>query len=171
MLLIASFDKKMKPFIKRVLLTAALAGTLDILSAYTNGFIHTHHISKKMFNYIAGGALGLKTALSGGAGVVLLGVFFHYFIAFSFTFFFFLVYRKFRFSSVNPYLMAPLYGLFVWAVMNLVVLPLSLLPSSPINFGKAVIDFLILSVMIGLPVSLSANRYFVKISAYSPFVR
>jgi hypothetical protein len=151
---------EMKPFIKRVLLTAALAGTLDILSAYANGFIHTHHLSRKMFNYIAAGALGLKTALSGGAGVVLLGVFFHYFIAFSFTLFFFLVYRKFRLSSVNPYVMALLYGLFVWAVMNLIVLPLSLLPQSPFNYQKAIVDMLILSVMIGLPVSLSAKRFF-----------
>jgi hypothetical protein len=151
---------EMKPFIKRVLLTAALAGTLDILSAYANGFIHTHHLSRKMFNFIAGGALGLKAALSGGAGVVLLGVFFHYFIAFSFTLFFFLVYRKFRLSSVNPYLMALLYGLFIWAVMSLIVLPLSLLPSSPFNFQKAIVDVLILSVMIGLPVSLSAQRFF-----------
>jgi hypothetical protein len=162
---------EMKPFIKRVLLTAALAGTLDILSAYTNVFIKTHHISKKMFNYIAGGALGLKDALSGGGGVVLLGVFFHYFIAFSFTLFFFLTYRKFRLSSVNPYVMALLYGLFVWAVMNLVVLPLSLLPSSPFSFQKSIVDMLVLSVMIGLPVSLSANRYFAKISVYSPPVR
>jgi hypothetical protein len=151
---------EMKPFIKRVLLTAALAGTLDILSAYANGFIHTHHLSRKMFNFIAGGALGLKDALSGGVGVVLLGVFFHYFIAFSFTLFFFLVYRKFRLSLVNPYVMALLYGLFVWAVMNLIVLPLSLLPSSPFSIQKAVVDLLILSVMIGLPVSLSAQRFF-----------
>jgi len=162
---------EMKPFIKRVLLTAALAGTLDILSAYANGFIHTHHLSRKMFNFIAGGALGLQSALSGGAGVVLLGVFFHYFIAFSFTLFFFLVFRKFRLSSVNPYVMALLYGLFVWAVMNLIVLPLSLLPSSPFSFQKAIVDVLILSVMIGLPVTLSANRYFAKISVYSPPVR
>jgi len=151
---------EMKPFIKRVLLTAALAGTLDILSAYANGFIHTHHLSRKMFNFIAGGALGLQSALSGGPGIVLLGVFFHYFIAFSFTLFFFLVYRKFRLSSVNPYVMALLYGLFVWAVMNLIVLPLSMLPSSPFSFQKAIVDVLILSVMIGLPVSLSAKRFF-----------
>jgi hypothetical protein len=162
---------EMKPFIKRVLLTAALAGTLDILSAYANGFIHTHHLSRKMFNFIAGGALGLQSALSGGSGIVLLGVFFHYFIAFSFTLFFFLVYRKFRLSSVNPYVMALLYGLFVWAVMNLIVLPLSLLPSSPFSFQKAIVDVLILSIMIGLPVSLSAKRYFAKISVYSPPVR
>jgi len=87
-------------------------------------------------------------------------VFFHYFIAFSFTLFFFLVYRKFKLSSVNPYLMALLYGLFVWAVMNLIVLPLSLLPSSPFSLQKTIVDMLILSVMIGLPVSLSAQRFF-----------
>jgi len=150
----------MSSLYKRLLITVLIAGTLDILSAYANIFIRTGRISRKMFQYIAGGALGLKNSLTGGAPVILLGVFFHYFIVFCFTVFFFFLYRKNRFFGLNKYIAALIYGIFIWAVMNLVVLPLSALPSPKLDPGRAVEDALILAIMIGLPVSLSARAYY-----------
>jgi len=150
----------MSPFYKRLLLTVLIAGTLDILSAYANVFIRSGHISKKMFQYIAGGALGLKNSINGGIPVILLGIFFHYFIVLCFTAFFFFLYRKNRFFGLNRYIAALIYGIFIWAVMNLVVLPLSALPPSKLDPGKALLDASILAVMIGLPVSLSARAYY-----------
>jgi hypothetical protein len=152
----------MSSFNKRLLITVLIAGTLDITSAYVNIFIQTGHISRRMFQYIAGGALGLKNTLNGGAPVILLGIFFHYFIVFSFTLFFFFLYRKNRIFGLNKYLAALLYGIFIWTVMNLVVLPLSALPPGKVTFGKALLDSAILAVMIGLPVSLSASAYYGK---------
>jgi hypothetical protein len=148
----------MSSFNKRLLLTVLLAGTLDILSAYADGFIQTGHLSRRMFQYIAGGALGLKNSLSGGFPVILLGVFFHYFIVFCFTLFFFFLYRKNRVFGLNKYVAAILYGIFIWAVMTLIVLPLSALPPATFNLQKALVAAGILVVMIGLPVSLSARR-------------
>jgi hypothetical protein len=148
----------MSLFYKRLLITILIAGTLDITSAYVNIFIKTGRISRKMFQYIAGGALGLKNTLNGGVSVILLGIFFHYFIVLCFTLFFFLLYRKNRIFGINKYLAALLFGIFIWAVMNLVVLPLSALPPSKIRIGNALLDSLILAVMIGLPVSLSARH-------------
>jgi hypothetical protein len=147
---------------KRLLLTVLIAGTLDITSAYVNIFIRTGHISRKMFQYIAGGALGLKNTVNGGLPVILLGIFFHYFIVFCFTCFFFFLYRKNRIFGLNKYLAALLYGIFIWTVMNLVVLPLSALPPGKITLGNALVDSGILAVMIGLPVSLSASGYYDK---------
>jgi hypothetical protein len=152
----------MNSFYKRLFITVLIAGTLDILSAYTNGFIQTGHLSRRMFQYIAGGALGLKNTLNGGVPVILLGIFIHYFIAFCFTLFFFYLYRKNRIFGLNKFVAALLYGIFIWAVMSLVVLPLSALPSRKITIGNALLDSLILAVMIGLPVSLSARAYYGK---------
>jgi hypothetical protein len=115
-----------------------------------------------MFQYIAGGALGLKNTANGGLPVILLGIFFHYFIVFCFTCFFFFLYRKNRIFGLNKYLAALLYGIFIWTVMNLVVLPLSALPPGKITLGNALVDSGILAVMIGLPVSLSASGYYDK---------
>ena len=149
----------MRPLYKRILLTGLIAGTLDILSAYVSFFIETGLISRRMFQYIAGGALGLKNALNGGVPVILLGVFFHYFIAFAFTVFFFFLYRKNKVFGLNKYLAALLYGFFIWTVMNVIVLPLSALPPVPINWKGAPLDSLILAVTIGIPASLSVNTY------------
>jgi hypothetical protein len=158
----------MNPFFKRVLLTGLVAGTLDIVAAHTKGLIQTGHISKRMFQFIAGGALGLKDSMSGGIGAILLGVFFHYFIAFSFTLFFFLIYTKVSILSVNKYVSGLVYGLFVWLVMNMIVWPLSRLPRYPFNLQSAIIEALILMVMIGLPISLSAHSYFRKAAYLKP---
>jgi hypothetical protein len=148
---------RMSSFTKRLLLTVLIAGSLDLLAAYTDIFIRTGRITKKMFQYIAAGALGLQNSMNGGVPVILLGIFFHYFIVFCFTLFFFLLYRKNRFFGLNTYLIALIYGFFIWAVMNLVVLPLSALPPPTVNFGNALKAGLILTVAIGLPVSLSAR--------------
>src|ERR1700761_3213296 len=150
----------MSPFLKRVLLTGLIAGILDITYAYLDVLVQTGHISKRMFQYIAGGALGLETSMKGGVPVILLGIFFHFFIAFLFTLFFFLLYRKSKLSLLNPYLLALVYGIFIWCVMNLVVLPLSALPSRPIKYGKGAFDALMFGVTFGLVLVFSARSFF-----------
>ncbi|HEY4109619.1 hypothetical protein [Puia sp.] len=150
----------MSPFYKRLFLTVLIAGSLDLTYAYTAGYIRNGRLSTKMFQYIAGGALGLKNSLNGGVPVILLGIFFHYFIVTCFTLFFFFLYRKNRIFGLNKYIAGLLYGFFIWSVMNLVVLPLSALPSATVNIEKALLDAVLLGVVIGLPVSLSASRYY-----------
>lgn len=152
----------MTSFKKAILSTWLIAGTLDILSAFVHVFIVKHKIFWGMFNYIASGLLGPDVAMPGGFGIVILGFFIHYFIAFSFTLLFFLVYRSLHFSRVNKYIVGILYGLFVWAVMNIIILPITKLPSRPLLLKNAVIDALILICMIGLPISIRAHSYFRK---------
>lgn len=147
----------MNSFFKRVLLTVLIAGSLDLVYAYTSVFIRTGRISTKMFQYIAGGALGLKNTMDGGAPVILLGIFFHYFIVTCFTLFFFFLYRRTRVFGLNKYAAGLLYGFFIWPVMNLVVLPLSALPPATIVVWRALLDAALLGVVIGIPVSLSAR--------------
>jgi hypothetical protein len=154
----------MSPFFKRVLLTGLIAGILDITYAYLDVLVQTGRISGRMFQFIAGGALGLETSMKGGVPVILLGIFFHFFIAFLFTLFFFVLYRnsksKSKLSTVNPYLLALLYGIFIWCVMTLVVLPLSALPSRPIKLAKGTFDALMFGVTFGLVLVFSARNYF-----------
>ena len=113
-----------------------------------------------MFHYIAGGALGLGTSMKGGFEVAALGVFFHYFIAFAFTLFYFLTYPKLPVLYSNKYLSGLVYGLFVWAVMNFLVLPLSMLPQHAFSWNGAIIAALILMFLVGLPISIGAHNYY-----------
>jgi hypothetical protein len=150
----------MSPFFKRVLLTGLLAGVLDLTYAYLDVLVRSGRFAAKMFQYIAGGALGLASSMKGGLPVILLGVFCHFFIAFSFTLFFFLLYRKIKLSLLNPYVLALLYGIFIWCVMNLLVLPLTALPPRTIDWGKGAFDALMFGLSFGLPLVFSARWYF-----------
>ena len=115
-------------FFKTVLLTGLFVGLMDLILAIVSQVVHSGKYPDKMLNYIAGGALGLQTALAGGNGVQLLGLFFHFFIAFSFTLFFFWIFPYVRFLAYNKYLIGILYGIFITLVMGQVVVPLSRLP-------------------------------------------
>ncbi|HZH00159.1 MAG TPA: hypothetical protein VEY32_03705, partial [Flavisolibacter sp.] len=53
-----------------------------------------------------------------------------------------------------------LYGAFIWAVMNLVVVPLSGIGSRPFNWENALINLLILIVCMGIPLSFMALTFY-----------
>lgn len=151
----------MKPFTKTVLLTGLIAGTLDLASAFLVQFLKTGNFPTKLLHYIAGGALGLETSMKGGTEMMLLGLFFHYLIALSFTLFFFLIFPKISFLQQNKYLTAFLFGIFISLVMELAVLPLSRLPQSgTINWTNKIIATSVLIVALGVPISLRAFAYF-----------
>jgi hypothetical protein len=150
----------MNSWFKAVLFATLVAGTLDITSAYVDVYIRTGHISTKMFQYIAGGALGLETSMQGGPGVQALGLCIHFFLAFTYTSVFFLIYPKLHLQQFNKYLVGFIYGFLVGLFMTFVVLPLTRLPHNPFDFAKALKSWLILAFMIGIPVSLLAKRYY-----------
>jgi len=149
----------MSRFFKTVLLTGLFVGTTDLLSAYISLTIQSG-FPKKMFYFIAAGALGTKTALEGGNWVALLGLFFHYFIAFSFTLFFFWIFPKVKFLAFNKYLIGMLYGIFVNVVMGVVILPMSRLPTGPFNLADSVLGWIILGVVLGIPIAYNTYKYY-----------
>ena len=151
----------MNRFWKAVLLTTLVAATLDIIAAYIHVTIASGHFPSKMFYVIAGHAIGIETALAGGPLVVVLGIFIHCFISFSFTLFFFLVYPAVNRVLKNKYLIGLLYTLFAWFTMKFIVLPLTALPPKPfvLNINE-VIGFLIFIVVFGMPISIMADRYY-----------
>lgn len=154
----------MNSWIKAVLFATLIAGLMDITSAYIDVYIRTGHISTKMFQYIAGGALGLDTSLKGGLGVQALGLCIHFFLAFSYTLAFFLIYPKLHLQQFNKYLVGFIYGFLVGMFMTFIVLPLTKLPHNPFDFAKALKAWLILAFMLGIPVSFIANRYYSSVS-------
>jgi hypothetical protein len=144
---------------KRILRAGALAGTLDISSAFLYYFIKTGRNPLNVLTYISSALLGSK-AVAGDAEVMMLGLALHYFIAFSFTGFFFLIYPQLPFLRKNKWLTAAMYGLFAWCVMNLFVVPLTRIPQRPMVLSNALINIVILMLCIGLPVTLLARGFF-----------
>jgi len=150
----------MSRFFKTVLLTGLFVGTTDLIAAYITQWIKTGNFAEKMLLYIAGGALGLETSMQGGNGVALLGLLFHYFIAFSFTLFFFVVFPRVKFLSFNKYLIGMLYAVFVSEVMSNIILPLTPLPTSPFNISRAIIHWYTLGVVLGIPIVYNTYKYY-----------
>jgi hypothetical protein len=146
----------------KIVQAGLIAGTLDILAAFLLYFINSGKTNFLIiFKFIAGGIFG-RDAIAGGRRMILTGFILHYAIAFSFTVFFFWLYPKLKLQSKNKFLTAVIYGLFVWTVMNLVVLPLSNVTHRQIVLSDALINMGILIICIGLPLSIIANAFYKK---------
>ena len=129
-----------------------IAGTIDLLQACI------------LFGWdiplvIAGGLLG-KGAFSGGAGTYVLGVFLHFFIAFSAAAVYYGASRRLPFLTEHPLVCGLFFGAGVQEVMNLVVLPLSALHSrGPYQLHDLLLGLGVHMVVIGLPISFSVRRF------------
>ena len=149
----------------KILQAGLIVGTLDILSAFIYYFIKSGKTNfLVIFKFIASGIFG-KDAGDGGTGMILAGFILHYAIAFSFTVFFFWLYPKVNVMSKNRIVTGVVYGLFVWTLMNLVVVPLSNTVHRPFKIEGVLINMGILIVCIGLPLSFMANAFFRKPSS------
>ncbi len=149
-------------FIKAVIPAGLIAGAMDISGACIGYMLdHNGRFPTKILEYIAGGVFG-KDALTGGLPMKLWGALFHFSIAMSFTLFYFIVYPKLRLLQKNIFFSAIIYGLFVWAVMNLLVVPNSALhtPIIPFDFIKAAKAAFILMICIALPAGYFAEKYY-----------
>ena len=151
-------------FGKAFFLAGIVAGTLDILSAtalYTA--ITGTFRPVRLLQGIAYGAFG-KSALEGGTGMAIIGLLFHYLIAFTWVMIYFLLYPYIPFMRRYKILSGLLYGIIVWVIMNRVVIPLSQITPGPFRWDRALMNMAILMVMIGLPASLFANWYYTNAS-------
>jgi len=172
-------DQKEQDIFRTISLTAALTGTLDIIAANVHFYFDTGRgAALKLIStdgpvsfltyFTQGGAARLfryigKAVIDPATNENLLlvwGVVFHYIIAFLFTAFLFLIYPKASRWLRNKFVISFVYGLFIWAVMNLVVVPLSNHNNFPSDLKNVVISDLIVTIMIGLPVALIAHRFY-----------
>ncbi|WP_018628586.1 hypothetical protein [Niabella aurantiaca] len=144
-----------------------LVGTLDILSAFLHYLIASGKDPLFILKYIAGGLLG-PAAFSGGAAMQVAGLLLHYLIACIFTAFFFWLYPRLKILRRNRIATGIFYGLFIWSVMNLVVVPLSRIGKFPDAVPGMLINAAILILVVGLPLSFIARSYYRKIRKAPP---
>lgn len=86
-----------------------------------------------------------------------LGAVLHYFIAFAIVRVFLAASRRLPDLARRPWLYGPLYGLAVYAVMNYVVIPLSLVTTRPKPLAVVANGLLIHLLGVGLPTALIAR--------------
>jgi Na+/alanine symporter len=108
---------------------------------------------------IAAGLLG-RTALQGGSGVYVLGIALHFFIACSAAAIYYGASRKLEFMVQRPLVCGVFYGVAIYLVMNLVVLPLSALHlKGPYRLESLIQGLLIHMLLIGMPIALSVRQF------------
>lgn len=144
---------------RSISLTALLTAILYITAAAVQNHIQNETGPESIFKVIASGIFG-KEAINGGNLMLIWGIVIHFMITFLFTAFLFLVQPKIAAWIKNKFIIAILYGLFVWAVMNLAVVPLSITNKLPSDPKEMSIAALILICTIGSPVALIAHRFY-----------
>jgi hypothetical protein len=108
---------------------------------------------------IAAGLLG-RQAFHGGVGTYILGVFLHFFIAFSAAAVYYGVSIRLGFLREHPLVCGLFFGGAVQEVMNLVVLPLSALHArGPYKLHDLILGLVVHMAVIGPPISFSVRRF------------
>jgi len=156
-------------FFKAVLIAGLIAGSLDAAAASIQYYINTGNNPARIFRYIASAGLGKEVMTKDLYTMAACGLLFHFLIAMSFTFLFFICFRQIRMLLKNKIVAGIVYGIFVWCVMNLLVVPLAFGVDFDVQYQKyfdniknSLIAMSILIIAIGLPVSLLADRYYSK---------
>jgi hypothetical protein len=141
-----------------ILPAGLVAGTLDITAAI-GVYAHFGPRTVPLLQGIAAGVLGKTAAAQGGLATAFLGLFCHYCIAMTWAVVFYAASRKLTFLRDHAVASGVIYGIVVYAVMNLVVVPLSEIGPRPFTLSGTAIGAGILVVCIGLPISLITRRF------------
>ena len=144
-----------------IFLSGLVAGTLDILAAI---FVYVIILEKttaiKILQSIASGVFK-KEAYTEGAQMAWYGLVIHYLIAFIFAWFYFIIYPYLPFLKKSTIISGFAYGIFVWIIMNLIVLPIvfPVLPEKQLDF-PLLLSITILMLFIGLPIASVTKKYY-----------
>ena len=112
----------------------------------------------RIFQAIASGLLG-RDAYQGGIATLLLGVALHFLIATTVVAVYVTASRQIALLNTRPLFFGPLYGIAVYLVMNLVVIPLSAIGGGPPRARPV-----ILNGVLRLPSGLFDHKVWLRIS-------
>ena len=134
-----------------ILVGGAIAGTLDLTSAFIT---YGHNMPRG----IAAGLIGRQAAQSGFFPWIL-GIFLHYFIAFSAATVYCLASRKLEFMRDHFIVSGVFFGIGLYLVMNLIVLPLCAFHfMGPYQLRGLIQGLLVHMTIVGLPISYSLHK-------------
>jgi hypothetical protein len=148
-----------KSLLRSILIGTLIMGTLDAI------VWHVIVVSLlggqpliTLYQYIASGALGMS-AFEGGIPTALLGLFFHYVVAFAVTAVFMLAADRIPLLRRYAIPASLLYGFGVFIVMNMIVTPLSLTPELPApTMPELIMAILDHVIVVGLPLGIIVRR-------------
>ncbi|MFN8348223.1 MAG: DUF1440 domain-containing protein [Spirosomataceae bacterium] len=152
----------MNPSLKTILRAGFVAGTLDILAAFLVSGLRTQKMPVlPVLKYVASGVFG-SAAFEGGPEMPALGLLFHFIIATLFAALYFYLFPSVPLFRKHKIAGGIFYGIVVWLVMNLAVLPLSNVTRGPFKWDGLLIGATVLVLCIGLPISYIVHRHYTR---------
>ena len=135
-----------------ILVGGFIAGLLDLTCAYISYGVH-------MPRGIARGLVG-SVAFQGGIGYYILGIALHFFIALSAAAVYYGASLRLKFLEEYPFVCGLFYGIAIFLVMNLIVLPLSAIHAKgPFTMRGLDQGLLVHMFLIGLPIAYSVRIF------------
>jgi|SRR5580704_11228431 hypothetical protein len=148
----ASMSLQSTKGLRPMLVGGLTAGALDLTAAF---IIYGWRVPR----VIAAGLLGVS-ALQQGWPPYVLGVVLQFFIALSAAAIYYAASRRLGFLKEHPLVCGFFYGIAVYLVMNLIVLPLSALHATgPFRLAALIQGLLVHMFLIGLPISYSVRSF------------
>jgi hypothetical protein len=137
-----------------ILVGGSIAGTLDIIFAISFA-IYNGATPIRLLQTVASGLLG-KDSFTGGISTAALGLALHFGMSFIWAGLFWVAARRVPKLMHHPVLYGIIFGVIVFFVMRLVVLPLSAFPY-PVTFKPlaTVMDLLSHALLFGVPIALA----------------
>lgn len=152
----ASGPLRAHPSLLFALMVIVALATADLLFACSFWYALYRVPPVRIVQNIAAGLLG-KRAFLGGEGTVALGALLHYAIMSVMVVVYYLASRRVDGLFERPWLYGCLYGLGLFVVMNLIVVPLSAVPKTPVPTSW-IVSSVAVHVIIGLAIALSVRR-------------
>ena len=155
----SSFNDKHPFLFKRILLATIIAGTLDILAAIlVYDIIMQRVTAMQILNGIAMTVFG---KISGNEIIMaLVGLLIHYIITFCFAAAYFLLFPYISFLKKNILISGLLYGILVWFIMNVIIVPAATGHRAPFLLPAFLRQIITLIVCIGLPIAFISAKYY-----------
>ncbi len=139
-----------------ILRAGLLAGVLDIAAAFL-AYAHSGAQGIRLLQGIASGLIG-PAAFQGGIRTALLGLVCHFVIAMLWAAIYFAMSRRAAFLVEHAVVSGAIYGVIIYLVMNLVVIPLSAIGPRPFSLSAAIVAAGILVPCVGVPIALTVRQ-------------
>lgn len=146
----------MRAAVRTIALTGLIVGAMDITSAFIIAISRGSTVTR-LLQFVASGLIG-QEAFQGGAATASLGLGLHFVIAFAVVVVFYFASRQLSLLRRQAVLSGMIYGVIVFGVMNLIVLPLSAAKPRHTLTGD-LIQIGIHLFVIGLPTALLIRRF------------
>ncbi len=146
-----------KKSFKTILISGLVDGNLDAVAGVIVYYIWFGFNPFQVLQYIASGVHG-PSAINSGALMVIAGLIYHFIIAFTVAAIYFYAYPKISLLRDYKVIAGLAFGVGIWLLMNLIVLPNSNIPKGPFDLGLAIVGILWHAVLVGLP----TDKYYSK---------